>query len=128
MKKDNKLNKLSEIASKKSSKWIEKAKYREINKDWLDKSAKIAIKILRELRTQRISQVDLAGKLKVSPQYINKVVKGQENLSLETICKLERALGISLISVPSFDSSVEYSMMEMSDISAGVWKRQSQPI
>jgi transcriptional regulator with XRE-family HTH domain len=37
----------------------------------------------------------------VSPQYINKVVRGKENLSLETICKLEHALGIQLIQVVS---------------------------
>lgn len=35
----------------------------------------------------------------VSPQYVNKIVKGKENLSLETIAKIEEALGISLISV-----------------------------
>ena len=32
-----------------------------------------------------------------SPQYISKVLKGQENLSLETLSKIEMALGISII-------------------------------
>ena len=41
----------------------------------------------------------------VSPQYINKVVKGQENLSLETICKIERALVINLVQVPAFEDT-----------------------
>jgi ribosome-binding protein aMBF1 (putative translation factor) len=35
--------------------------------------------------------------MKVSPQQINKIVKGQENLTLETISKLEIALNIQLI-------------------------------
>ena len=33
----------------------------------------------------------------VSPQYVNKIVKGKENLTLDTISKLEQALGIKLI-------------------------------
>jgi len=39
----------------------------------------------------------------VTPQYINKIVKGKENLTLETIAKIEKALGITLIEVPSFE-------------------------
>ena len=41
----------------------------------------------------------------VSPQYINKVVKGNENLTLETISKIESVLGITLIEIPSFETS-----------------------
>lgn len=41
----------------------------------------------------------------VTPQYVNKIVKGKENLSLETIWKIEEALGINLISV---NSNVQY--------------------
>ncbi len=39
----------------------------------------------------------------VTPQYINKVVKGRENLSLETISKIEKALEISLVEVPEYE-------------------------
>jgi plasmid maintenance system antidote protein VapI len=35
--------------------------------------------------------------MQVSPQHINKIVKGQENLTLETITNLELALGIKII-------------------------------
>jgi len=35
--------------------------------------------------------------MNVSPQQINKIVKGQENLTLETITNLEIALGIQII-------------------------------
>ena len=38
-------------------------------------------------------------RMDVSPQYVSKIVKGKENLSLETIWKIEEALGITLISV-----------------------------
>lgn len=111
MKKENILNNLNKIASKDVSSWLEKAKEREANKEWLAKSAKIAIKILRELRAKKLTQKWLAEELEVSPQYINKVVKGQENLSLETISKLERVLGITLITVPAFEASIKYPVV-----------------
>jgi transcriptional regulator with XRE-family HTH domain len=37
--------------------------------------------------------------MQVSPQQISKIVKGQENLTLETIANLEIALGIKIIDV-----------------------------
>jgi len=52
----------------------------------------------------------LADKMEVSAQYINKIVKGSENLSLETISKLENALGIQLIEVVGFSSSINYEI------------------
>lgn len=105
------LQKLNEIASKKPSKWIEKAKEREANRDWSIKSAKIALLILNEIKARKISQEMsqkmLAEKMGVSAQYVNKILKGKENLSLETICKIEKALGISLIEIRSFEDNPE---------------------
>ena len=92
--------KLNNLESKESSKWVEKAEWRITNEGWLDKSAKIALKILRTIRANGISQIDLAEKLGVSPQQVSKILKGQENLTLETIDKLEKALNISLIEMP----------------------------
>ncbi len=86
--------------SVKDDKWIKKGKWRQENEAWLDFSFAIAIKILRALREKNITQKALAEKLGLTPQYVNKIVKGQENLTLETICKFERALEIDLIKVP----------------------------
>jgi transcriptional regulator with XRE-family HTH domain len=93
------------LISKESSHWLRDADFYELNKDWLDKSALIAVKILSALRSQSLTQKDLAERIDVSPQYINKVLKGNENLSLSTICKIEKSLSISLIAVPSFQIS-----------------------
>jgi len=84
-----------------SSNWVEEAKERQNNKAWLKHSRRIAIKILVTLREKGIKQKELALTLNVSPQQINKIVKGKENLTLETISKLELALDISLMSVES---------------------------
>jgi transcriptional regulator with XRE-family HTH domain len=52
-----------------------------------------------------MTQRKLAEEMGVSPQYINKVIKGKENLTLETISKIESVLGIILIEIPSFETS-----------------------
>jgi transcriptional regulator with XRE-family HTH domain len=49
------------------------------------------------LREKGMTQKDLAEKLNVSPQQVSKIVKGKENLTLETISKLEYVLGVELI-------------------------------
>jgi transcriptional regulator with XRE-family HTH domain len=98
--------KLQGKISAKKSKWLDDAKYAEKNEAWLDKSAQIALRILRYLRENKISQLELSNRLSVSAQYVSKIVKGKENLSLETICKIEDALQINLIEIPSFESKV----------------------
>ena len=49
------------------------------------------------IKEKGIKQKQLAEMVGVSPQQINKIVKGNENLTLETIAKLENALNIALI-------------------------------
>ena len=100
------------LVSQEKSGWLEKAKWRQENHAWLEKSALIALKILRAISDQGISQKELAGKMEVSAQYINKIVKGSENFSLETISKFEMALGIQLIKVIGFSSSINYEIPE----------------
>ncbi len=88
---------LSELASAQPSNWKEEARYRRENREWLKKSAAIAVKILAALKQQGLSQKDLAERMDVSPQQINKIVKGHENLTLETITNLELVLGIKIL-------------------------------
>lgn len=102
---DTKLEKLNKIASKKQSEWLIEAKERAANAIWRDKSVKIAIRVLHEIRKQKeingMTQKKLAEEMGVSPQYINRIVKGNENLTLETITNLEKALNVTLLIVPA---------------------------
>ena len=95
---------INKTASKEPSDWLEEARARQAGKDWRNRSFKIAVRILREIRAQKaingMTQKKLAEAMNVSPQYINKVVKGKENLTLETIAKIEQVLGITLLDVP----------------------------
>jgi transcriptional regulator with XRE-family HTH domain len=94
---------LKKIISEEPSNWKSKSIERK-NSPWLRAySSKIARRVLSLLEdNQDLNQKKLAEVLLVSPQQINKIVKGQENLTLETIYKLSRALESELISFPDY--------------------------
>lgn len=89
--------KLREHASPTPSKWREEAEYRRANRAWLRYSQYIALLMLNKMDELGINQKQLAEMMNCSQQYISKVLKGQENLSLETLTKIENALDISII-------------------------------
>ena len=91
------LNILKAIA--KDDKALEKIKDRINNRIWLKYSQKVALIVLNEIELKDISQKELALKMEVSPQYINKLVKGKEKLNIETISKLESALNINILTI-----------------------------
>lgn len=93
------ISKLDQLSSGKKSGWLKDADYRRANKGWLKKSQLTAIKILRALREQGRSQKDLAEQLHVSPQQVNKWVKGKENFTYETVAKIEEALNIRITNI-----------------------------
>lgn len=105
MKNEN-TKKFLDLVSKKESGWLEKAKWQEENEDWLDVSFNIAVRVASTLNANKKaniypkSQVELAEAMGCSAQYVNKLLRGQENLQIETICKVQRILGIKLIEVP----------------------------
>ena len=39
----------------------------------------------------------MSNRMEELQQYVSKVLKGRENLSLETLCKIENALGIRIL-------------------------------
>ena len=55
------------------------------------------------MKQLNLTQNALAKRMGCTQQYVSKILKGKENMSLETLSKLEDALGISLI----LDDSVE---------------------
>ena len=106
MKNEN-TKKFLDLVSKKDSGWLAKAKWREDNEDWLDISFSIAVKILSALSANKKSdstlpknQKELAEAMGCSAQYVNKLLRGEENLQIETICKIQRILDVKLIEVP----------------------------
>src|SRR5690606_31842826 len=69
---------------------------------WKRRSQAVALTVLRTLRAKKMSQKELAEQLGVSPQQVNKWVKGNENFTFDTIAKLEEALGIELMEIKPY--------------------------
>jgi antitoxin component HigA of HigAB toxin-antitoxin module len=76
------------------SHWREKAEWRQQNKSWLRFSQLVAIRMLEKMEVDGLTQKALAERLGCSQQYVSKILKGQENLSIETISKIEDALSL----------------------------------
>ena len=91
------ISKLKEHQSPTPSKWRENAEWRRKNKVWLRYSQHIAMMMLDKMEALHMSQKQLSELMGCSQQYVSKVLKGQENLSLETISKIEICLNIQIM-------------------------------
>ena len=100
--------KIDKITSKRPSRWREKAEFRIKNRKWLEYSSQIARRVLAIIEdNEELNQIKLAELLNVKPQYVSKILKGSENLTLETIAKLSEALNVELITFPSYRYNLE---------------------
>jgi hypothetical protein len=68
-------------------------------KDWTQYSQGIAAIMSKRMAELGLTQRMLADKMNCTQQYISNVLKGEKNMSLETICKIESALDIKVIKV-----------------------------
>lgn len=64
---------------------------------WMYHSQAIAVNMSNRMEELGMTQRALAEKMNCTQQYVSKVLKGRENLSLETLCKIENALGIKIL-------------------------------
>lgn len=90
-------DKLSVYKSSTPSRWRAKAMERQANKEWLRYSQKIAMVMLDKMEELGLTQKAVAERMGCSQQYISRVLKGSENLSIETIFKIESALGLQIL-------------------------------
>lgn len=98
-------DKINKIKGSKKSNWRENAAYRQDSK-WREYSLQIARRILAVIdENEGLNQSKLAEILNVTPQQISKIVKGKENLTLDTIYKLSKALDFELIIFPDYKYS-----------------------
>ena len=91
------VSKLKEHQPSTPSKWRKNAEWRMANKPWLRYSQQIAMMMLDRMEERHMSQKQLSELMGCSQQYVSKVLKGQENLSLETLSKIERCLNLQII-------------------------------
>ena len=67
--------------------------------DWVCHSQAIAATMSDRMEELGMTQRVLAEKMNCTQQYVSKVLKGRENSSLETLSKIENALGIKILQV-----------------------------
>ncbi len=91
------IEKFKALVSSEKTNTIEKNRARIKNRAMLRESQNIAMKVLDKLDEIGWSQRKLAIEMGVSPQQITKIVKGQENLTLETQIKLQNILNIPIL-------------------------------
>jgi ribosome-binding protein aMBF1 (putative translation factor) len=104
------INKLIKAISIQSSEnWMEKVVWRKANQDWIRKSTDIALSIMDALDDLGWNKARLAKEMGVSPQQVSNYVRVEENFKLETICKLEKVLGVQLITILTADQEVVFS-------------------
>lgn len=132
MNKEELLGKLQSVVSGEPVKWQERSEERIANKKWLRRSQAVALLVLRTLRQKGITQKDLALKMNVSPQQVNKWVKGKENFTFETIVRLEEVLEIELMTIKGAEMKSNETILISLDYkkqpalqSSGNWKSQS---
>lgn len=67
------------------------------DKPWLSHSQTIANIMSARMKELGMTQKKLAEKMNCTQQYISKILKGRENLSLEALSKIENALDIQIL-------------------------------
>lgn len=79
------------------SKWREAAEWRRKNEKWLKYARVITMKTMQAMDKQSVTQSLLAERMGCSQQYVSNLLKGNSNMTLETISRIETALNIDLI-------------------------------
>lgn len=79
------------------SKWRNAAEWRRKNENWLKYSRVITMKTMQAMDKQSVTQSILAKRMGCSQQYVSNLLKGNSNMTLETIARIETALDIDII-------------------------------
>ena len=91
------VNNLRKHQSTTPSRWRERAEWRQENKSWLRYSQHIAMMMLDKMEALGLTQREVAERMGCSQQYVSRILKGHENLSIETMCKIEEALDLAIL-------------------------------
>ena len=90
---------LENLSRPMSEKETQSRNFRKEGKLWLRKSRQVALSVLYYLEQKGMTRKEQKKKMGVTPTYVGKLLKGKENLSFETISKIEEALGVDLVNI-----------------------------
>lgn len=75
---------------------MEYSNYIILTTEEIEKKKSVIIKRLKSLKWLRWSLEVIAQQTKLTPASISRYISGQRNMSLDTLIKLEKALGINI--------------------------------
>lgn len=110
---------LSKLANRESVALTE-ARERIKNREWLQESQNLALRILMRLDQLSMKQKDLAKELGVSAQYVNKLLKGKEKFGWDNVVAIQRILDMPILHgyQPELERSAKsyYKVVEMEPV------------
>ncbi|WP_417200543.1 helix-turn-helix domain-containing protein [Bizionia sp.] len=87
---------LNTVVSKTATRWKERAKKDRTNRRNITRSQIFALELMDYMDTHKLKQIDLAKKMDVTPQQVNKILRAKANLTFETLDKIADALGVTI--------------------------------
>jgi transcriptional regulator with XRE-family HTH domain len=103
---NKKLKRLIEEATLDNS-WREKFQFQLDNEETEDFLFELSLRIVMRLEELGWTKSKLAEELNVTKQYVSKLLRSRENLSITTIFKIQNVLGMKLIEIPKQNKNKE---------------------
>lgn len=90
--------------TKTATRWKERAKKDRANRRNISRAQAFALELMDYMEVHKIKQTDLAYKMNVTPQQVNKILRAKANLTFETLDKIADALKVD-ISTPKIKTT-----------------------
>lgn len=89
---------LNNIITKTATQWKTRAKQDRNNRKNITRAQAFALELMEYMDVHHIKQTELAEKMGVSAQQVNKILRAKSNLTFETLDKIADALGVNITS------------------------------
>jgi transcriptional regulator with XRE-family HTH domain len=87
---------LNKIVAKTATQWKTRAKQDRNNRKNITRAQAFALELMEYMDLHNIKQTDLANKMGVSAQQVNKILRAKANLTFETLDKIADALEVNI--------------------------------
>ena len=91
-------NNLNSKVNKTAKRWKVRAKKDRTNRRNINRAQEFALDLMELMETHKITQKELANRMEVSPQQVNKILRAKANLTFDTLDKIANALNVNISS------------------------------
>lgn len=81
--------------------------FEEANKGWLVKSRDIIMTVIHVMSRLKLTPADLAKQMNLPEEEVHKILRGDQNMTLQTIVQLEAVFGIDVIQTVKIPAAYE---------------------